>query len=455
MVHAASHLSSRGARRVRVGVFALSWLAYASYYIGRKQFAVSKASMASQYHLGTTALGNIDTGYLVAYSLGMFASGVLCDRIGPRRLVGFGMMASAAAVAAFGFSNATTWFALAFTANGFAQSTGWPGTIKAMTPWWSSSERGKVMGWWSTCYQVGGIAATAIATALLVRWGWRMAFWVPALWMTVVGAWVLLRLPEARQANAHGVDAHHANANASANASATGRGATRAGAAGGAADRAPSPRHVLRQMEVWYLGFIYFGFKLIRYSLLFWLPFYLEKQLGYSTGQAGYSSISFEAGGIVGTIGSGLLFDRLYHRRRHLILVMTFGLGLALVLYTKVAAWGIAVNFGAMAIVGFMLFGPDALISGAMAQELGGPSASGSTSGVINGIGSVGAIAQGTITALVATHYGWDRVFHLFIGLAFACSLALVPYAFGRRATPAPTGAATATAPREGARAAP
>jgi len=63
-----------------------------------------QASLAAQYHLTTTALGKIDTGYLVAYSLGMFASGLLCDRIGPRRLLGFGMIASAVAVATFGFS---------------------------------------------------------------------------------------------------------------------------------------------------------------------------------------------------------------------------------------------------------------------------------------------------------------------------------------------------------------
>ncbi|WP_394843298.1 MFS transporter [Pendulispora brunnea] len=389
--------------RLRVHVFALSWLAYASYYIGRKQFAVSKASLASQYHLTTEALGRIDTGYLVAYSLGMFASGWLCDRVGPRRLLGAGMLASAAAVAWFGASSAEMWFAVAFTVNGLAQSTGWPGTIKAMAPWWSAGERGKIMGWWSTCYQVGGIVATALASALLVHAGWRSAFWVPAVWMALVGLVVLWRLPDSPQAGPPAEGAEKARA------------------------------HVERRIEIWYLGFIYFGFKLIRYSLLFWLPFYLQRQLGYSAGQAGYLSISFELGGVCGTVASGIVFDRMGARQRAVLFAMTFGLALSLVLYTQVAAWGAVANFAAMAAVGFMLFGPDALISGAMAQELGGAEGAGSASGIINGIGSLGAIAQGTVTAVVATRYGWDRVFHLFIGLAFACAAALLPYALGRR----------------------
>ena len=41
-------------------------------------------------------------------------------------------------------------------------------------------KRGRIMGLWSTCYQVGGIAATAFATWLLVHYGWRTAFLGPA-----------------------------------------------------------------------------------------------------------------------------------------------------------------------------------------------------------------------------------------------------------------------------------
>ena len=52
------------------------------------------------------------------------------------------------------------------------------------------------------------------------------------------------------------------------------------------ADRAA----LLRDVTVWRYGAAYFCIKLIRYSLLFWLPFYLHAALKYSEGSSGYLS---------------------------------------------------------------------------------------------------------------------------------------------------------------------
>ena len=154
-------------RARRADVFALTWIAYASYYLCRKQLAVTKAALAEQLHLSLGTLGAIDTGYLVAYAAGQFASGMICDVIGPRRLVGWGMLACGAATVAFGLGSTGNVFAVSFALNGLFQSTGWPGNVKAMSAWLEPSERGRVMGWWSTCYQMGGLVATAVATRLL------------------------------------------------------------------------------------------------------------------------------------------------------------------------------------------------------------------------------------------------------------------------------------------------
>ena len=58
-------------------VFALTWIAYAAYYLCRKQLAVVKAVLADQFHLSLSTLGAIDTAYLAAYALGQFASELL------------------------------------------------------------------------------------------------------------------------------------------------------------------------------------------------------------------------------------------------------------------------------------------------------------------------------------------------------------------------------------------
>ena len=383
----------------RAAVLGLTWLAYATYYLGRKGFSVTKARIAEEQGLSMLALGNIDTGYLCAYAFGQFLAGLAGDRLGARRLVGAGMLVSAGACLLFGASSAAWLLGAAFALNGLAQATGWPGTVKAMAQWFRPGERGAVMGVWTTNYQVGGLAATALATFLLARSGWRTAFTIPAAMLAAVGCVVLLALPERE-----GVPSMTGKENA----------------------RPLRSRDILRLPAVWSIGGAYFGLKLIRYSLLFWLPFYLHKELGYSEFAAGYLSVSFEIGGIAGAIVVGLISDRYFSGRRHVLASRMIALlAVALLLYSRVAALGPVANFAGMALVGFCLFGPDALISGAAAQDIGGPSAAATAAGVINGLGSIGAILQGWVTVGLSQTLGWDALFYFFVALALASALAL------------------------------
>src|SRR3954469_21131011 len=186
----------------RARAFALTWVSYATYYFARKNFPVAKGTIQRQLGVSTAQLAVIDTGYLATYAVGQFAGGWLGDRIGSRRLVGLGMIASALLICAFGGSSTAFLFALFFGLNGFVQATGWPGNVKAMAAWYGPTERGAVMGFWSTCFQVGPLVATALATWLLAHFGWRTAFFGPAVWVALVGLLVLLFLQEGPQTSA-------------------------------------------------------------------------------------------------------------------------------------------------------------------------------------------------------------------------------------------------------------
>jgi sugar phosphate permease len=181
---------------LRWRVYALTWISYATYYLGRKSLGVTKARLKSGLGLTTADLGDIDTAYLSAYAVGQFVNGYLGDRVGSRRLVAAGMTLSALACAAFGLSAGLGMFLALMVVNGLAQSTGWPGTTRAMAAWTTPENRGAIMGWWTTCYQVGGLVATALATWLLHRSGWRAAYVGPALGLALVGALVLFALPD-------------------------------------------------------------------------------------------------------------------------------------------------------------------------------------------------------------------------------------------------------------------
>jgi sugar phosphate permease len=383
-------------RSRRWTAWTITWLSYATYYLGRKNLSVTKATIGEV--LGERALYGVETAYLAAYAIGQYGSGLLGDRVGARKLVGFGMLAAALACFAFGLGS-TGWLFLAVAfVNGLAQSTGWSGNGKAMQEWTTPDNRGRVMGAWATCYQVGGIAATALATALLARFGWRSAYAVPGVLIALVGAIVLVGL--------------------------------RPGPSAGQIDGAPPPerRDVARSPVLWCYGASYFFIKLIRYALIFWLPFYLERELHYSKGQAGYLSTSFEIGGIAGVVLIGWLSDRLPGVARSLVSAASLlGLAGALFLYVRIGGSGHAVNFAAMALVGCLLFGPDALLSGAAAQDLGGPKAAALALGIVNGCGSVGAVLQELTTRTVSHAWGWHAVFYVLLVSAVLAAVALVP----------------------------
>jgi MFS transporter, OPA family, sugar phosphate sensor protein UhpC len=406
--------AEREQRRGRVVAFGLTWLSYATYYFGRKGISVSKKPIASE--LGESALVGVDTAYLTAYAIGQGISGWFGDRVGASRLLGFGMLLSAACCAAFGAGSTALVFLIAFGVNGLAQSTGWPGNVKAMAEWTPPSQRGAVMGVWATCYQAGGLAATAFA-ALMLRWyGWRAAFWAPALLLLSVGLLVMFFLKRGPELKAVG-------ARASAEEVALSR-----------EEVAAARRHVLRSPLVWLYGGSYFFIKLIRYSLLFWLPYYLETELAYSTFHAGVASTAFDAGGIVGTLALGLVSDRFRRLSRSawsaLSLVM---LAVAVLLYARLGAIHWIVNIAVMASIGALLFGPDALLTGAGAQDAGGARGAAIAAGTMNAIGSLGAIFQELVIRGVSKQFGWNGVFYAFIAFALAAALMLVPTFFLRQ----------------------
>ena len=81
--------------------------------------------------------------------------------------------------------------------------------IKVMTNWIPLQQRGKIMPWWGTCYQVGDMIATAFAGFIIglteekVAYGpggeiltsyfnWRWVFWVPSIILFIIAFLVIL-----------------------------------------------------------------------------------------------------------------------------------------------------------------------------------------------------------------------------------------------------------------------
>lgn len=392
-------------------VFWLTWLSYASYYLTRKNFSIVKSRLHDDLGVSVGSLAAVDTVYLSLYAMGQFISGPLGDRLGARRMLAMGMLGCGIFAICFGASASPVWFVLLFGLQGFFQSTGWPNNVKAVGPWFDEHVRGKVMGLWSTNYQVGGVVASAFAAFLLARYGWRSTFFLPG--MLVIGLalfiWFLLPADKIQKASTEQSPKD---------------------------DIVSLRPNIWRNPHVWILGLAYFCLKLIRYSLLFWLPFYFHRQLGLAEESSGYLSIVLEVGGVLGAIATGFLADRYFVvDRTRIVAPLLFGLALSLFFYQMLGLSHLWANALGLSAIGFFIYGPDTLISGACAQDIGGVHQTASVAGAINGLGSLGAVFQGIVTAYVSETWGWEVLFAVFTMLAFVSAI-LVGISFsasGRR----------------------
>lgn len=373
-------------RAWRARVFAATWLSYAGYYFCRKPFSIVKSDLGKELHFDSEQLAWIWSAYLLAYALGQFASGGLGPRLGARVMLLGGMALSIGCSIAFGFTDQLPWFIVLMIINGFAQATGWSNNVGCMASWFHRGERGTVMGIWATCFQAGNVIAPAFAAWVLARWGFRHAFVAGAL--ALLAIWIFFAFNQRNRPADVGLppvrDPDEEAAPAKEDTAAAGP------------DGDP---HISFAPGVWLTIFLvggaYFGMKFIRYALDSWAPFLLARNFGLKSDDAGYVSTLFGIAGIAGVMITGWVSDRFFAGRRALVsFLMILGvIASTLLLFTAgtttVTAFAIS-----QAAIGFTLYGPDALMTGAGAMDIGKGDGAIRAAGIISGIGSLGSVLQ-------------------------------------------------------------
>ncbi|XP_047075424.1 putative glycerol-3-phosphate transporter 5 [Lolium rigidum] len=460
----ASHVSAQGGhtaataardlRRRQYAVLALTFAAYAAFHASRKPPSIVKAVLSTDWApfsgpSGTHHLGELDLAFLAAYAAAMFAAGHLADRADLRVLLGAAMLASAATSAALGAAyfldiHSLAFFLAAQVASGVVQSAGWPCVVAVVGNWFGhASSRGTIMGVWTSHTSVGNIAGSFLAAAVL-EFGWGWSFLVPAFFIAALGVVVLVFLVAHPSDAGLELDAMEVEMN---------------GEGGEEVEllveekkevqvdddefememgsQLPLPR-AIGFLEAWRLpgvapyAFCLFFSKLVAYTFLYWLPFYIRNNAVagqfLSHKASGILSIVFDVGGVLGGISAGYLSDAIGARAITSVLFLLLSIP-SLILYRAFGSISMRHNLGLMFISGYFVNGPYSLITTAVATDLGtqdaikgNSRALATVSAIIDGTGSVGAALGPLLTGYISTR-GWNSVFFMLI---LSISLALV-----------------------------
>ncbi|XP_050411594.1 uncharacterized protein LOC126826657 isoform X2 [Patella vulgata] len=384
-------------------IFILGWLAYASTYLLRKPLGVIKADLEVSLSISKTELGWLDTALLLPYALMQMCLGQVGDRIGARLTLGMSLILAGLSMISFGYWNTTPVLGLLLFINGSAQSQCWPNCSKILLSWFADRVRNSVFGMFGTCAFGGGIIGTFLAVILQTNYGWRAVYVPPSLIAIFLGTLVLIFY---RQSSEAGVDIPG-----------------RVSASQAKIDTRSSSLY-----EIWKIPMVaevaisVFCLKVVRYCMYMWLPLYLLRQLNYSKSLSGIFSTVFDIGGVAGSALIGILIDRFYAGRSIFGNAVSVALStIFLICFNLTCTWGMTFNAVFMFLAGAFSSGPDTLLGGSIAAELGekgNRNAAVATVGLINGFGSVGTFMEGPIIGFISTYYGWSGMFYFMIILS-------------------------------------
>ncbi|KAK9144396.1 hypothetical protein Sjap_004299 [Stephania japonica] len=385
---------------------------------------------------GTTILGQIDLAFLSFYSFGMYFAGHLGDQLDLRLFLTVGMLGTGLSTFLFGFGywlniHSFYYFLTIQMLAGLFQSTGWPSVVAVVGNWFGKKKRGLIMGLWNAHTSIGNILGSLIASALL-EYGWGWSFAVPALMISFMGLVVFLLLPVRPESVGADQDHHELMSHDKSNAEVvepllcSGSTIVKENAVGFiAAWKIPGVAS--------YAMCLFFS-KLVAYTFLYWLPFYISctaidgKYL--SDEAAGNLSTLFDVGGVLGGILAGHISDRLDARAITAASFVYCSIP-ALYLYRCYGETSLFLNVALMLITGVFVNGPYALITTAVATDLGthmslngNSRALATVTAIIDGTGSVGAAIGPLVTGYISAK-SWNAVFTMLMAAALVAGLLL------------------------------
>ena len=409
-------------RAWQLRIFWLLWGAYASYYLCRVNFAVAQPMMLREFPDWTAAqIGTIPSVYSLCYAVGQMVNGTLGQRWGARAMMTCALVVAAVTNLLFSRTSSFTVMLVLWGCNGYAQSAGWSLLVQTIANWNTSARRGTVVGLISTCYQVGNVASWLLAGTLCEAVGWRASFWVPSLLlvpMAIVFVLFLRNSPEEAGFPPVRDDLGETTAPGSG-----------AAATSAALSTSGILALTLSNRVLWILGLGFFCMNSVRYTFMNWSVQYMADFQGRTIKGSAFTAVAIPLIGSLGAVSAGWASDTIFGKRRAPVCaIMLAGLAVVCIGFAWIpqGAWMLAT--AALGLAGFLLYGPDMLMSGAATIDVSHPKAASIATGFTMCLGATGAIFSGAGIGWLKdyAHGNWGLVFYFLAGLSLVSAALMV-----------------------------
>jgi OPA family glycerol-3-phosphate transporter-like MFS transporter len=382
-------------------VFQSAFIAYATFYVVRNNFAPVAKDVGEAMGYNYSQIGNILAGTAIAYGIGKFIMGYFADRCDARKYVFVAMLLTALCNFAFASASNYPMHQFLWMLNGFVQGMGYGPNVRALSHWYSFRERGTVFNTWLVSHNIGGGLAGVIAAQSAKYFGWSSAFYVPGAIAIVCAFYLLWRMIDTpREVGLPPVEEYKQD--------------YPQGAKGNDHDREiPASelfmKYILPNKWLWLLCLANVFIYIARYSMLDWGPTYLREVKGASITMGGFSTMAIEFSGVLGMLLMGWISDKVGGKRWRVTFFCMLPLPFvfyAIRLTPEGMLWLDMTLFG---LIGFLIYAPVAF-SGVMSLDFTSKKAVGTATGLVGLFGYLGRVIQAKGIGYIAENYGWDAV---------------------------------------------
>jgi MFS transporter, OPA family, sugar phosphate sensor protein UhpC len=378
-------------KKYRRSVFLSTTLGYTLYYVCRLSINVMKKPILDEKIFTETELGIIGSALFFSYAAGKLVNGFLADHINIRRFMATGLFVSAIVNLILGSQSLFILFLILWGINGWFQAIGSTTSVVGLVRWFSKKERGTYYGFGSVSLSLGEVI-TFIATSFVVTTlGWRFGFWSSGI-LGLVGTYIILRyfhdtpeskglMPISEYKNDY--------------------------------EDIPVKENsitfiqlgLLKNPALWILALASLFIYIVRYSINSWGILFLQTQKGYSSLEASSIISVSSIFGMVGTISSGVISDKVFKAKRNMPALL-FGIMnvISLTFFLLIPKSFLWVDIMSMVFFGISIGVLVCYLGGLMALDITPKKASGAVMGMIGITSYIGAGLQDIMSGYLMEH---------------------------------------------------
>jgi ACS family glucarate transporter-like MFS transporter len=270
-------------------------------YLDRICISIVGVRLKADLHLNNEQFGWVLAAFALAYAVFEIPSGMLGDRIGPRKVFIRIVLLWSIFTALTGLVNGLIALLIVRFLFGVGESGTYPNSILVVSRWFPVSETGKALSWVGIGSQLGASIAPLIIVPIAAAYGWRMPFFVIGsigiVWVWICYHWfrdfpAQMKTMPAAEKKMIGLSCRHKDQ-----------------------QHLVPWKLIFKNSTLWPLMLMYFCCQWANYFFIAWMPVYLQEGRGFSeNSMKKIISVLFIAG-IFGFLAGGAAGDWLLKRK--------------------------------------------------------------------------------------------------------------------------------------------